>query len=134
MVSPENHAAGGVTDRVHCNPDPIGANCANQELAMSTALFRPSNSLRTVWSKPARPPSPCAARWPARSNTGPRWATLGQIVEHTGLSVQEARSAIEQYEAAARAHRYGSSPHVGRRAHSPAVGRTNARHPVAAGA
>lgn len=28
------------------------------------------------------------------------WATLGQIVEHTGLSVQEARSAIEQYEAA----------------------------------
>lgn len=29
------------------------------------------------------------------------WATLGQIVEHTGLSVSEARSAIEQYEAAA---------------------------------
>lgn len=29
------------------------------------------------------------------------WATLGQIVEHTGLSVQEARAAIEQYEAAA---------------------------------
>ena len=28
------------------------------------------------------------------------WATLGQIVEHTGLSVQDARSAIEQYEAA----------------------------------
>ena len=28
------------------------------------------------------------------------WATLGQIVEHTGLSVQEARTAIEQYEAA----------------------------------
>ena len=27
------------------------------------------------------------------------WATLGQIVEHTGLSVQEARAAIEQYEA-----------------------------------
>lgn len=29
------------------------------------------------------------------------WATLGQIVEHTGLSVQEARTAIEQYETAA---------------------------------
>lgn len=28
------------------------------------------------------------------------WATLGQIVEHTGLSVQEARAAIEHYEAA----------------------------------
>ncbi|MBS0506229.1 MAG: hypothetical protein JSR53_02480 [Proteobacteria bacterium] len=27
------------------------------------------------------------------------WATLGQVVEHTGLSVQEARAAIEQYEA-----------------------------------
>ena len=31
------------------------------------------------------------------------WATLGQIVEHTGLTVQEARSAIERYESAARA-------------------------------
>ena len=28
------------------------------------------------------------------------WATLGQNVEHTGLSVQEARAAIEQYESA----------------------------------
>lgn len=28
------------------------------------------------------------------------WATLGQVVEHTGLSVQEARTAIEQYERA----------------------------------
>lgn len=26
------------------------------------------------------------------------WATLGQIVEHTGLSVQEARAAIEAHE------------------------------------
>ena len=31
-------------------------------------------------------------------------ATLGQIVEHTGLSVQEARTAIEQYEAAPHTH------------------------------
>ncbi len=29
------------------------------------------------------------------------WATLGQVVEHTGLSVQEARTAIEDYERAA---------------------------------
>ncbi len=28
------------------------------------------------------------------------WATLGQVVEHTGLSVQEARTAIEDYERA----------------------------------
>lgn len=30
------------------------------------------------------------------------WATLGQVVEHTGLSVQEARAAIEDYERVAR--------------------------------
>lgn len=29
------------------------------------------------------------------------WATLGQIVEHTGLSVQEARMAIEHHETTA---------------------------------
>jgi len=29
------------------------------------------------------------------------WATLGQVIEHQGLSVQEARTAIEGYEAAA---------------------------------
>jgi len=31
------------------------------------------------------------------------WATLGQIVESTGLNVQDARAAIEAHEAAARA-------------------------------
>jgi hypothetical protein len=30
------------------------------------------------------------------------WATLGRVVEHSGLTVQEARTAIEVYEAAAR--------------------------------
>ena len=29
------------------------------------------------------------------------WATLGRVVEHSGLTVQEARTAIEGYEAAA---------------------------------
>ena len=29
------------------------------------------------------------------------WATLGRVVEHSGLTVQEARVAIEGYEAAA---------------------------------
>ena len=38
------------------------------------------------------------------------WATLGQIVEHTGLSVQEARNAIEQYEAAAAEHSSAAAP------------------------
>ncbi len=30
------------------------------------------------------------------------WATLGRVVEHTGLTVQEAQAAIEGYETAAR--------------------------------
>ena len=30
------------------------------------------------------------------------WATLGRVVEHSGLTVQEARDAIENYEAAVR--------------------------------
>ena len=30
------------------------------------------------------------------------WATLGRIVEHSGLTAQEAQTAIEGYEAAAR--------------------------------
>ena len=38
------------------------------------------------------------------------WATLGQIVEHTGLSVQEARTAIEQYETAATPHTPATAP------------------------
>ena len=33
------------------------------------------------------------------------WVTLGRVVEHSGLTVQEARDAIERYEAAARAAR-----------------------------
>ena len=38
------------------------------------------------------------------------WATLGQIVEHTGLSVQEARLAIEQYEATSTPHTPATAP------------------------
>ena len=30
------------------------------------------------------------------------WATLGRVVEHSGLTAQEAQTAIEGYEAAAR--------------------------------
>lgn len=33
------------------------------------------------------------------------WATLGRVVEHSGLSVQEAQTAIETYEASVRAAR-----------------------------
>lgn len=37
------------------------------------------------------------------------WATLGQVVEHTGLTVQEAQTAIETYEAATRKARLAST-------------------------
>ena len=37
------------------------------------------------------------------------WATLGRIVEHSGLTAQEARDAIEGYEAATRKLRLTSS-------------------------
>ena len=36
------------------------------------------------------------------------WATLGRVVEHSGLTVQEARTAIEVYETAARKARQAS--------------------------
>jgi ParD-like antitoxin of type II bacterial toxin-antitoxin system len=38
------------------------------------------------------------------------WATLGRVVEHSGLTVQESRDAIERYEAAAREARLGTQP------------------------
>ena len=41
---------------------------------------------------------------PRRSAAGQieYWVTLGRVVEHSGLTAQEARKAIERYEAAAR--------------------------------
>ena len=37
------------------------------------------------------------------------WATLGRIVEHSGLTAQEAQTAIANYEAAARSARHTPS-------------------------
>lgn len=36
------------------------------------------------------------------------WATLGRVVEHSGLTVQEARDAIERYEVGSRAAQQAS--------------------------
>ena len=80
-----------------CQPILIGAKCANQEIAMSATPFS-SVKLPAHLVEQAR-----RAAQPMRRSVASQieyWATLGQIVEHTGLSVQEARSAIEQYEAA----------------------------------
>jgi hypothetical protein len=38
------------------------------------------------------------------------WATLGRIVEHSGLTAQEAQTAIANYEAAARSARPPAQP------------------------
>ena len=76
---------------------PIGAKCANQEKTMAATAFA-SVKLPTALVEQAR-----QAAQPMRRSVASQieyWATLGQIVEHTGLSVQEARTAIEQYEAA----------------------------------
>ena len=37
------------------------------------------------------------------------WATLGRVVEHSGLTAQEARDAIERYEVAAQDARTGQA-------------------------
>ena len=36
------------------------------------------------------------------------WATLGRVVEHSGLTVQEARAAIENFEAITRINAFGA--------------------------
>lgn len=76
----------------------IGAKCANQENIVAATAFA-SVKLPQSLVEQAR-----QAALPMRRSVASQieyWATLGQIVEHTGLSVQEARTAIEQYEAAA---------------------------------
>ena len=40
------------------------------------------------------------------------WVTLGRVVEHSGLTVQEARDAIENYEAAALEARQTRQAHL----------------------
>ncbi len=47
------------------------------------------------------------------------WATLGRVVEHSGLTVQEAQTAIEVYEAAARKARPKTAPATGQTPKAP---------------
>jgi len=70
------------------------------ELIMQTAVAFSSVKLPASLVGNAR-----AASQPMRRSVASQieyWATLGQIVEQHGLTVQEARVAIEQYEAAAK--------------------------------
>ena len=67
---------------------------------MTTPTGLPSAKLPAALVQQARE----AAQPTRRSVAGQieYWATLGRVVEHTGLTVQEAQAAIEGYEAAAR--------------------------------
>ena len=70
---------------------------------MATALAFSSVKLSAALVGNAR-----AASQPMRRSVASQieyWATLGQIVEEHGLTVQEARFAIEQYEAASKRKR-----------------------------
>jgi hypothetical protein len=97
-VKQSTHAGHGI---------PIGAKCANQETPMATTAFA-SVKLPSALVEQAR-----QAAQPMRRSVASQieyWATLGQIVEHTGLSVPEARLAIEQYETAAAQRQQATAP------------------------
>jgi hypothetical protein len=76
-----------------------GAKCAIKELIMTAAKSFASVKLPESLVQEARD----AAQPLRRSAAGQieYWVTLGRVVEHSGLTVQEARDAIENYEAAA---------------------------------
>jgi ParD-like antitoxin of type II bacterial toxin-antitoxin system len=76
-----------------------GAKCAIKELFMTAVKNFASVKLPESLVQQARD----AAQPLRRSAAGQieYWATLGRVVEHSGLTVQEARIAIENYEAAA---------------------------------
>jgi hypothetical protein len=78
-----------------------GAKCAIQQIFMSqTQTAFASVKLPALLVAQARE----AAQPMRRSVAGQveYWATLGRIVEHSGLTAQEAQTAIANYEAAAR--------------------------------
>jgi hypothetical protein len=77
-----------------------GAKCAIKEAAMPTPSNFSSVKLPSALVSQAK-----EAAQPLRRSTAGQieyWATLGRIVEHSGLTAQEAQAAIENYEAAAR--------------------------------
>jgi hypothetical protein len=86
-----------------CQKAQIGANCAIKETIMNTPSNFSSVKLPADLVQQARE----AAQPLRRSAAGQieYWATLGRVVEHSGLTVQEAQAAIENYETAARAAR-----------------------------
>jgi hypothetical protein len=86
----------------------IGAKCANQENVMT----QPASGFASVKLPTALVQQARDAAQPLRRSVAGQveyWATLGRIVEHSGLTAQEARDAIEGYEAAARRTRLANT-------------------------
>jgi hypothetical protein len=82
---------------------PDGAKCAKQESAMpaSSSVHASAAPFASVKLPAALVDQARASARPMRRSVAGQieyWATLGRIVEHTGLSVQDARAAIEAYE------------------------------------
>jgi cytochrome c-type biogenesis protein CcmH/NrfG len=86
--------------RVGCRFQLYGAKCAIKDLIMPAPSNFASVKLPLSLVEQARE----AAQPLRRSAAGQieYWATLGRVVEHSGLTVQEAQTAIEAYETAAR--------------------------------
>ena len=82
-----------------CTACLYGAKCAIKQIIMTAAKSFASVELPESLVQQARD----AAQPLRRSAAGQieYWVTLGRVVEHSGLTVQEARDAIENYEAAA---------------------------------
>jgi ParD-like antitoxin of type II bacterial toxin-antitoxin system len=82
-----------------CTTALYGAKCAIKEMFMSAPKSFASVKLPESLVQQARD----AAQPLRRSAAGQieYWVTLGRVVEHSGLTVQEARDAIERYEVAA---------------------------------
>jgi hypothetical protein len=83
-----------------CKKWQFGAKCSIQEIIMAAPSNFASVKLPIDLVEQARE----AAQPLRRSAAGQieYWATLGRVVEHSGLTAQEAQTAIEGYEAAAR--------------------------------
>ena len=90
-----------------CQLGLYGAKCAIKKLHMSAISNFASVKLPVELVSQAKE----AAQPLRRSAAGQieYWATLGRVVEHSGLTVQEARTAIEAYEEAARSARMTST-------------------------
>ena len=78
---------------------------ATQPFGVNTNTTPPASTFSSVKLPAALVQQAKQAAQPLRRSVAGQieyWATLGRVVEHSGLTVQEAQTAIEGYEAAAK--------------------------------